>query len=161
MADPKMNLTKNFQLWEFIVSVTADRNGLDNTPNKKEIEHLTVLCKTILQPARDALGPLRISSGFRSEELNDFVGGAPNSDHRLGFAADVIPINATTKQLAEWVVKNVSQFDQVILEFGTVQNPNWIHLSAAPRLRGEILTAARVNGETVYDNYDGFSTLIA
>jgi Peptidase M15 len=138
MANPKMNLTKNFQLWEFMVSVTADRNGIDNTPNATEIEHLTILCKTILQPARDALGPLRISSGFRSEELNSLVRGAPNSDHRLGFAADVIPITTGTRQLAEWVVKNVSQFDQVILEFGTVQDSNWIHLSAAPRLRGEI-----------------------
>jgi Peptidase M15 len=158
MANPKMNLTKSFQLWEFMVSVTADRNGIDNTPNAKEIDHLTTLCKTILQPARDALGPLRISSGFRSEKLNDFVGGASNSDHRLGFAADVIPITAGTRQLAEWVVKNVSQFDQVILEFGTVQNPNWIHLSAAPRLRGEILTAARDGGQTVYEDYGGFST---
>ncbi len=141
-----------------MVSVTADRNGIYNTPNTDEIEHLTTLCKTILQPARDALGPLQISSGFRSKELNDLVKGAPNSDHRLGFAADVIPITAGTRDLAEWVVRNVSQFDQVILEFGTVQSPNWIHLSAAPRLRGEILTAAKVNGETVYDDYNGFNT---
>jgi Peptidase M15 len=157
MVDLKMNLTKNFQLWEFVVSVTADRNGLDNTPNQEEIKHLTTLCKTILQPARDVLGPLRISSGFRSEELNEFVGGASNSDHRLGFAADVIPINTGTRQLAEWVVKNVPNFDQVILEFGTVAAPNWIHLSAAPRQRGEVLTAARVNGKTVYENFTGFA----
>lgn len=157
MANPRMNLTENFQLWEFMISVTADRNGIDNTPNADEIKHLTTLCKTILQPARDALGPLKISSGFRSEELNDLVRGAPNSDHRLGFAADVIPITAGTRDLAEWVVRNVSQFDQVILEFGTVQNPNWIHLSAAPRLRGQVLTAERINGKTVYDNYDGFA----
>jgi hypothetical protein len=161
MADPKMNLSKNFQLWEFMVSVTADRNGIDNTPNADEIKHLTTLCTTILQPARDALGPIRISSGFRSKALNNLVGGAANSDHRLGFAADVIPINAGTRELAEWVVKNVSQFDQVILEFGTIQNPNWIHLSAAPRLRGQILTAAKVSGQTVYEKYSGFNTLIA
>lgn len=33
----------------------------------------------------------------------------------------------------EWVIRNVSDFDQVILEFGTLQNPNWIHISVAPR----------------------------
>jgi hypothetical protein len=157
MTDLKMNLTKNFQLWEFTVSTTADRNGIDNTPNAQEIQHLKKLCETILQPARDVLGPLKISSGFRSKELNDLVRGAANSDHRLGFAADVIPVNVGTRRLAEWVVKNVPQFDQVILEFGTVQNPNWIHLSAATRLRGEVLTARRVDGQTVYDNYDGFA----
>jgi hypothetical protein len=150
MTNLKMNLTKNFQLWEFVVSTTADRNGLDNTPNAQEIQHLTKLCETILQPARDALGPLKISSGFRSQELNDFVGGVANSDHRLGFAADVIPVSVGTRQLAEWVVGNCPKFDQVILEFGTLENPNWIHLSAATRERKQILVATRDSGSTVY-----------
>jgi Peptidase M15 len=157
MTNLKMNLTKNFQLWEFVVSTTADRNGLDNTPNAQEIQHLKKLCETILQPARDALGPLKISSGFRSEELNDFVGGANNSDHRLGFAADVIPVNVGTRKLAEWVVKNCPKFDQVILEFGTLENPNWIHLSAATRERKQILTAMRENGSTVYSEISLFA----
>lgn len=150
MVDLNMNLTKNFQLWEFVKSATADRLGIDNTPNEEEIENLRKLCKEILQPARDALGPLRISSGFRSEELNTKVGGVENSDHRLGFAADVIPVTAGTRELAKWTVNNCPRFDQVILEFGTSDNPNWIHLSAAPRNRKQVLRATRENGETVY-----------
>jgi hypothetical protein len=150
MVDLNMNLTKNFQLWEFVKSATADRLGIDNTPNEKEINNLRTLCKEILQPARDALGPLRISSGFRSEELNTKVGGVENSDHRLGFAADVIPVTASTRELAKWIVNNCPKFDQVILEFGTSDNPNWIHLSAAPRNRKQVLRATRENGETVY-----------
>lgn len=145
-----MNLTANFRLWELVKSSTADRLGIDNTPNSEEIGNLRKLCEKILQPARDALGPIRISSGFRSEELNIAVGGVSNSDHRLGFAADVIPINVGTKKLAEWVVENCPEFDQVILEFGTLDNPNWIHLSAAPRNRKQVLRATREDGRVAY-----------
>ncbi|NJM99421.1 MAG: peptidase M15 [Phormidesmis sp. RL_2_1] len=148
--DLNMNLTANFRLWELVKSSTADRLGIDNTPNSEEIGNLRKLCEKILQPARDALGPIRISSGFRSEELNIAVGGVSNSDHRLGFAADVIPINVGTKKLAEWVVENCPEFDQVILEFGTLDNPNWIHLSAAPRNRKQVLRATREDGRVAY-----------
>lgn len=150
MPNLNISLTKDFTLWEFVKSVTADMNGIENTPTRTETAHLKLLCEKILQPARDALGPLKISSGFRSEALNRLVGGVPNSDHRLGYAADVIPVNGGTRDLAEWVVKNCPDFDQVILEFGTLKNPNWIHLSVAPRLRHRVLRATRVGGQTVY-----------
>jgi zinc D-Ala-D-Ala carboxypeptidase len=151
MADLDMALSKDFKLWEFVISPTADRNGVDNTPNKQEIEHLRKLCVEILQPARDALGPLKISSGFRSAKLNTLVKGSRTSDHRLGYAADVKPVNVGTRALAEWVVRNCPKFDQVILEFDTPENPRWIHLSAAPRGRKEVLKASlSASGKTIY-----------
>jgi hypothetical protein len=150
MVDINMKLTTNFHLWELVQSSTADRLGIDNIPNAEEIRNLQKLCEKILQPARDALGPIKISSGFRSEELNRVVGGVSNSDHRLGFAADVIPVSVSTRRLAEWVTQNCPEFDQVILEFGTLDKPNWIHLSAAPRNRKEVLRATREDGRVVY-----------
>lgn len=146
-----MALSADFKLWEFTKSVTADQNGIKNVPNETEIAHLKLLCEKILQPAHQALGRLKISSGFRSEELNKFVGGVENSDHRLGYAADVIPYQVSTRKLAEWVVKNCPQFDQVILEFGTAENPSWIHLSIAPRNRKQILRAAFKNNKIAYE----------
>lgn len=143
------SLSQDFKLWELIRSSTADRLGIDNTPTDQEIKNLRTLCQQILQPARDALGPLKITSGFRSAALNQAVGGAPNSDHRLGFGADVIPVNVGTRKFAEWV-KNNCQFDQIILEFGTAQDPNWIHVSAHPRNRREVLRASFQRGQTVY-----------
>jgi zinc D-Ala-D-Ala carboxypeptidase len=131
-------LTENFQLFEFTRSATASRLGISNEPNDKEIGRLRTLCEDILQPARAALGPLKISSGFRSEALNAAVGGVPNSDHRLGVAADVIPVSVGSIALARWIQNNV-QFDQVILEFGTLSNPDWIHISNASRARGQVL----------------------
>lgn len=135
-----MQLTANFTLQEFTRSTTADRMGIDNTPNATEVANLRMLCVQILQPARSALGPIQISSGFRSAALNAAVGGVPNSAHRLGFAADVVPVNVSTLALARWI-KNNTQFDQIILEFGTPQDPNWIHVSADPRKRKEVLRA--------------------
>ena len=149
--DLTIQLTDNFQLWELVKSDTADRHNIDNTPTIREIEHLRKLCKQILQPARDALGAIKITSGFRSENLNRFVGGVSNSDHRQGYAADIIPVNAGTRAFAEWVAKNC-EFDQIILEFGTSENPNWIHVSAAPRNRKIVLRATSGRDGTIYTN---------
>ncbi|WP_019501664.1 D-Ala-D-Ala carboxypeptidase family metallohydrolase [Pseudanabaena sp. PCC 6802] len=135
-----MQLTTNFTLEEFTRSTTADRLGIDNTPNATEIANIRLLCTQILQPARSALGPIQISSGFRSDALNRAVGGVSDSAHRLGFAADVVPVNVGTLELAKWI-KNNTLFDQVILEFGTLANPNWIHVSADPRQRMSVLQA--------------------
>lgn len=151
MVNFNQSLSADFKLWEFVKSVTADQNGIKNLPNETEIVHLRLLCQKILQPARKALGPMKISSGFRSEALNKLVGGADNSDHRLGYAADVIPYNVGTRKLAEWVVEHCPQFDQVILEFGTLKNPSWIHLSIAPRNRKQVLRATFKNNKIVYD----------
>ncbi len=151
MINLNTSLSPDFKLWEFVKSVTADQNRIKNLPNEIEVAHLRLLCQKILQPARRALGPLKISSGFRSEELNRLVGGAEKSDHRLGYAADVIPYNVGTRKLAEWVAKNCPQFDQVILEFGTLKDPSWIHLSIAPRNRKQVLRATYKNNKIVYD----------
>ena len=91
-----MQLTANFTLEEFTRSTAADRLGIDNTPNPQEIANIRRLCVEILQPARLALGPIQISSGFRSKALNKAVGGVSDSAHRLGFAADVVPVNVGT-----------------------------------------------------------------
>ena len=134
VTDTEVRLSRNFTLREMTRSTTADRLGLDNSPNPAEIENLRKLCLQILQPARDALGPLTVTSGFRSEQVNRRVGGVPMSHHRLGYAADIIPVSVGTRRLADWVRDNVP-FDQVILEGGTPQNPRWIHISAHPRTR--------------------------
>lgn len=135
-----MNLSPNFTLEEMTHSQTAERKGIDNTPPPDVVEHLRKLCVEILEPARVALGPLRISSGYRSARLNAAVGGSSTSAHCLGYAADVLPLRVTKMEFARWVKQNC-KFDQVILEFGTVEEPAWIHVSCDPRHRGQILRA--------------------
>lgn len=133
-----MKLSDHFTLEEMVESQTAERLGLDNAPPPEAVERLRHLCERVLEPARAALGRIRISSGYRSPTVNDAVGGAPNSDHTRGDAADCVPIRVTKMEFARWVVGH-ADFDQVILEYGTSDEPAWVHVSASPRRRGETL----------------------
>lgn len=137
-----IRLTPNFTLQELTRSEAASLRGIDNTPTPTALANLETLAQQILQPARNALGPLTITSGYRSPAVNQVVGGVPNSDHTTGYAADVVPANGDTRRFAEWVVRNVP-FDQVILEYGTLQRPDWIHVSAGPRNRRQVLRQDR------------------
>lgn len=133
-------LSPNFTLMEFIVSQTAERKGIDNSPPPQVIERLQFLCTNILEPARAALGPLRISSGYRCLALNTAIGGSLTSAHMHGFAADVLPLKASKLVFARWVKANCL-FDQIILEYGTPSDPAWVHVSCDPRARGQVLRA--------------------
>ncbi len=82
-----MKLSNNFTLEEFYKSQTAIRNGIDNTPSAEVIVNLECLVRNLLQPLRDKLGRgIRVSSGYRCQELNRRIGGALNSDHTKGYA---------------------------------------------------------------------------
>lgn len=137
-TDEHTQLSPHFKLWEFVVSETASRYGIDNTPQKAHIERLRTLCQEILEPARLKLGPLRINSGYRSPALNKAIRGSSTSAHMQGYAADVNPLKATKMDFAKWV-KNNCQFDQVILEFGTPREPAWIHVSCDPKRRKQVI----------------------
>jgi hypothetical protein len=135
-------LSPNFKLWEFVVSETASRRGINNTPQQKHINRLRTLCEEILEPARQALGPLRINSGYRSPSLNRAVKGSKTSAHMQGYAADVNPLRVSKMEFAKWV-KNNCEFDQIILEFGTPSEPAWIHVSCDPKRRKQVLKTVR------------------
>jgi hypothetical protein len=154
MVDLNQHLSKNFQLWEFVNSPTATNLGIANLPNQAEIDSLKLLCTQILQPAREALGPLKVNSGFRSAALNTAVGGSKTSDHRKGFAADIVPADGDTLKLLNWAVKNLKKYDQIISEFGTDEKPDWIHLSANTRNRKQVLRATLQGKKTVYSAID-------
>ena len=123
--------TKNFSYEELIASSTADKLGLDNTPNAAEKEKLKKLAIEILQPIRDALGkPIKVNSAFRSEKVNKAVGGVPSSQHRLGEAADLtLGSKEKNKELFELISKMIKDkkltVGQLINEYGY----SWIHVS--------------------------------
>lgn len=85
-----IKLSENFRLSEFTRSATATAQGIDNTPDIQAIVNLCALCHRILEPLRKFYGrPITINSGYRSPELNSAVGGAKNSYHLYGRAADI------------------------------------------------------------------------
>lgn len=140
-------------------SRTATRLGLSNSPNEEHVKNMQALAENIFQPLRDYFGvPIHISSGYRSEALNNAIGGSKSSQHCKGEAMDIDrdgysqPNNA---QIFEYI-KNNLDFDQMIWEFGTQQNPEWVHVSHKRdgKNRAELLVAYKTSyGKTKYRQF--------
>lgn len=145
-----MNLSTNFTLEELTHSATAIRKGIDNTPSEEIILKLKDLCDNVLQPLRDHFGIIHVSSGYRCVELNKLIGGAKTSQHTKGEAADIKLPSGDNYLLFKYIEENL-EFDQLIYEFGTDKQPQWIHVSFNEgHNRKEVLRAYKINGKTHY-----------
>ncbi|MGC1331824.1 D-Ala-D-Ala carboxypeptidase family metallohydrolase, partial [Pseudomonas sp.] len=131
-----MNLSEHFTLQELIESPTARKAGIDNTPDAPTIANLQRLCQ-LLEGARELVGaPLLISSGYRCPALNRLIGGADNSAHVQGLAADFTVVGLPPRQVVELIADSSLAFDQVILEFD-----RWVHVAVSARApRRQVLT---------------------
>ena len=118
--------TNNFKYGEFTKSSTALRKGIDNTPSDEHWENIEDLASNVLQVLRDKFGPIRITSGYRSEELCIAVGSSKNSNHARGQAADIEPYDSRIKlvSILEYIVENL-EFRTVIAEYFP---GGWIHV---------------------------------
>jgi putative chitinase len=126
-----MKLTEHFSLAEMIVSPTAKRLGLSNTPTPEHIENMRYCCEKILEPVRNHFGkPVQINSSYRAPLVNKAVGGSKTSQHVNGQAIDFEIPGIDNKVVADWIGDNL-EFDQVILEFYTKgdKNSGWVHAS--------------------------------
>lgn len=129
-----MKVMKYFTLTELTRSATAKRLGIDNTPSSAVRNNLEALVKNILDPLREAWGaPIVVTSGYRCEKLNKVVGGAKNSQHLYGQAADIRTVSDSRddnmKLLRKLIELNLP-FDKMIAEYvDAVGRPDWIHVS--------------------------------
>lgn len=129
-----MRLTDNFTLEELVASTTAQRRGIDNTPSESVKQNLRLLAEKVLQPIRNEYGhPITVTSGYRCVKLNTAVGGAKTSQHLTGCAAD-IKCAYTSKAYLFRLIKKMVQtgkihVGQLIWEYGSVDEPSWIHVS--------------------------------
>lgn len=123
-------LTEHFTLGEMIVSPTAKRLGIPNTPTAEHIENMRYCCEKILEPVRAKFGPVTINSSYRAPLVNKAVGGSATSQHVNGQAIDFEVKGVDNKKVADWVADNL-EFDQVILEFYAAgdKNSGWVHAS--------------------------------
>ena len=152
-----MKLSENLDLSEVTRSESAKRNGISNTPTPEHIENLKALAENIFQPIRDHFKkPIRISSGYRSKELNAKVGGSLTSQHSKGQAIDIDMdgTDITNRQIFDFVKDNLN-FDQLIYEFGDDQNPDWVHVSYNKNgtQRKQVLKAYKLNNQSKYFPY--------
>jgi hypothetical protein len=144
-----MKLSANFSLAEL---TKTNVRQFDNTPSMQVIDNLQVLVDSVLQPIRNKFGPVTVTSGYRSPEVNKAIGGSTTSDHCFGFAADFEVVGVDNKELARWVADNL-KFKQLILEFYTkgVPDSGWVHVSYdKTNLTQKVMTATKVGGRTVY-----------
>ncbi len=118
-----IQFTENFRLSEFTKSATADRLGLNNEVPENLLKNLYALCVNVLQPLRDAMGPVTITSGYRSPAVNEEIGGSSTSQHMAGEAADLVISGKSVRQVCNYIDRNLPH-DQLIYEFGS-----WTHVS--------------------------------
>jgi len=158
-----MNLSNNFTLSEATKSDTALRLGIDNSPPVSMHLGLINVAVTLLQPVREYFNVGFVpSSWFRCEALEKAINwggrsdsafgrwcgrhGHPTDDeswdiyfakkqHPTGQAVDFEVPGVANLALALWIESNLN-FDQLILEFYSPDNPRagWVH--ASTRLDG-------------------------
>tara|TARA_R100000278_G_scaffold12670_2_gene13591 strand:+ start:433 stop:882 length:450 start_codon:yes stop_codon:yes gene_type:complete len=146
-----MKLSKNFTRAEIEHSNTAKRLDISNEMSDEHLENMQRVIDNLIQPMRDAIGPIRISSGYRSPKLNKAIGGSSRSQHCKGEALDLQfwkEGKMNNKVIYDWVIDSGIEFDQMINEFDFA----WIHISLKSKEnRKEILEAYKnEKGKTKY-----------
>jgi zinc D-Ala-D-Ala carboxypeptidase len=149
-----MKLSKHLTLAEAIRSESAKRLGISNMPTPEHLENGKIVAEKIFEPIREFIGgPVYISSFYRSKSLNSAVGGSLSSQHCRMEAMDIDMdgTDTTNKEIFDFI-KGSIEFDQLIWEFGTAKNPDWVHVSYNTKgaQRKQILKASKINGKTVY-----------
>ena len=155
-----MKISEHLDLSELIRSESAKRNGISNMPTEEHIANFKVLAEKVFEPIRNNFKcPIYISSGYRSAALNKCVGGSATSQHCKGEAIDIDmdgTSNGVTNKMVFDYIKNNLDFDQLIWEFGSDSNPDWVHVSYSTKgNRKSIIKASKSSGKTKYVPYNG------
>jgi hypothetical protein len=150
-----MKISTHLTLAEVTRSDSAKRHGIDNTPTTEHLENFKLLAEKVFEPIRlHFKEPIFISSGYRSKALNDFIGGSASSQHCKGQAIDIDMDGSkggVTNKMVFDFIKSRLDFDQLIWEFGTDANPDWVHVSYSKTgNRKQKLKAVRSGGKTTY-----------
>ena len=149
-----LKISKHISYKEAVHSATAKRRGIENTPNQEQLDNMYKVADFIFEPLRMYVGgAIKITSFFRSQDLNKAIGGSTKSQHCKGQAIDIDDVFGykTNYEMFEYIRENLD-FDKLIYEFGTNDNPDWIHVSYVSKKenRNRVLRAIRENGKTKY-----------
>ena len=123
---------------ELLRSDTAETFGYEEqySPPEHVIVALHTLAENLLDPVRGAFGkPIRVTSGYRCERLNNHVGSSDTSHHLRGMAADLTSSDNARlfNELREM------SFTQLIWYYEDDAIPSFIHVSYDPdNLKNEV-----------------------
>lgn len=171
-------ISKYVSLKEVTFSETAIRKNLDNTPSAEQLELIKATAVNVFDPLREWVGgPIKINSIFRGDKLNKAIGGSKTSQHCVGLDPKLNSYGAafdiddnfcqagitkkTNNDMFHYIMESLD-FDQLIWEFGTKNNPDWVHFSYRPdgKNRKNVLIATKVSGKTKYLPYKGNEKMI-
>ena len=149
-----MKISDHITYAEAIHSNTGKRMGIDNTPSQTQVEAMKLLAEKVFEPLREWVGgPIKVNSFFRSEALNEAIGGSGTSQHCKGQAIDIDDVygRKSNAEMYNWIKENLD-FDQMIWEFGTDMQPNWVHVSyvSEEKNRNKCLKAYKEHSRTKY-----------
>ena len=137
-----IKLSEHMTLGELTVTNVKTKDG--NIPSHVAIENLKRLCKW-LEHLRaqynllygDGSHPIIINSGYRSEAVNKIVGGAPNSNHLSGCAADIHVYGVEEAMRYAVILLNYADlvdedFDELLIE-RSKKGTYWLHFAVRPK----------------------------
>ena len=147
-------ISEHISYHEGTYSQTGVRRDLDNTPDDDQLKRMEEVAENLFEPLREWVGgPIKINSFFRGEPVNTAIGGSRKSQHMKGQARDIDDTfgHKTNAEMYHYIKDNLD-FDQLIWEFGTDKNPNWLHISWVSHRpnRKKLTVAKKVNGRTKY-----------
>ncbi len=147
-------ISKHITYKEGTRSVTALRLGIENKPSEYELQNMELIAEKVFEPLRKAVnGPIKINSFYRCEELNKAIGGSSRSQHCQGRAIDIDDVYGyVSNSYMYYYIKDNLDFDQLIWEFGTDTEPDWVHVSYVDgdSNRKRCLLAYKENSKTKY-----------
>jgi hypothetical protein len=149
-----MSISKHISYKEAVYSRTAQRRDIYNHPENDQADNMRLIAEEVFEPLRTGVGgPIKINSFFRSPDLNKAIGGSGKSQHCHGQAIDLDDTfgRATNAEMFEFIKQHLD-FDQMIWEFGTEENPDWVHVSyvSPEENRKRCLKAYKQNNKTKY-----------
>ena len=127
-----------------------------NVPNEAQVANLRRLCRWLEELRSrwnnlygEGNDPIIINSGYRSPEVNKAVGGAPNSNHLTGCAADIRVYGMEQAIRYACILLDISDieqedFDELIIE--KKGSSLWIHFAVRPsgnRRRTQVVLTQR------------------
>lgn len=140
---------------EIVHSNKAEEFDIDNSIPKQLEKNIQGLVLNLYNPLRRAFfKPIKINSGYRSEELNKLLKGAKNSQHTKAQALDITCKQCDKDELLKIALKQ--EFDQLIIEKynDKTGSYSWLHISydsTKDEQRGEVLIMRRKNNKTTYE----------
>mgnify|MGYP001128764684 CR=1 FL=1 len=147
-------ISKHVSHEEATYSTTANRLGINNTPDVDSISRMRLVAEMVFEPLREYFdSPIGVTSFYRSEALNRALRGSLRSSHIKGEAMDLdadVYGGLSNKDIFDYISDNL-EFDQLIWEFGSDENPAWVHVSySRDNNRMQRLKAVKNGGKTTY-----------